>query len=121
MITQPLFAKALELVSCMEISTSGKLRGKLKHDGKYYGMTGASYGGKGGKVQAHGREIINFDLYFGDLEPMEYGAHQDAVRAGKRERGYAGIMVKQGGKVWVFVGESVTFEAIPNPEQGTLF
>lgn len=81
----------------------------------------------GGVSRAHelgsmwGHLVENYKTYSGKLKPLTYHEHNREVDAGRRERDYNGMLLRNGSRQLVAVGPQVTFLPVPVGQQLNLF
>ena len=72
----------------------------------------------------HVQHIVPLSEYVGELEPLPYGQHWNAVQEEKRPRDYAGMKILANGVDCVFMAEKQEIHAQPErqyPIQTSLF
>ena len=69
--------------------------------------------------QVYGYECTPLATYRGPT-PLKYMEYYEAVKQGKKQRGYSGMQVTHKKHSWVIIGKQVQFKPIPTGTQGTL-
>lgn len=109
-------------ISCMTISEKGRSEGSVRFENKLYVITGAIGTGTGvGWKCVWGNRIVPLESYSGSLKALSYTEHNDEVHAKRRERGYDGMLITDGGKKVVMTGPSVEFYPVETEIQLSIF
>lgn len=121
-VPQPKFFEMTQINSTCSISEAGsKVAGSTFYNRVEYVITGSMSSGMRGFICVWGIICIDIERYTGALKPLPYSKHQAEVNAGKRERGYNGMIVKKGSRTLVLTGERVTFYPSEEGKQTQLF
>jgi len=121
-VPEPKYREIDRANSCMSIIDHGTCKTVHCNNAEYV-ITGAMGSGGGGDWACiWGAKVVDLSVYNGELIPLKYNAHWDEVRAGNRERAYAGMLLVTKGKRQIVVeGPQVEFRKLEVGKQLTLF
>lgn len=120
-VSRPKYNEMADKLSALTISENRSCP-SVEVQGRRYVMTGAMGAGTGdGWAHIEGMEVTPIEFYKGELQPLKYGDHWNAVREGNRERAYTGMQITCEGKPVVFIGGKVKFLPLDEGEQLAMF
>lgn len=122
MIPQPNFVDLSTKSSLMSI-IDGYVKTTVFYEGEEYVITGAMGRGQGanGWSEIYGYRVVDLHKYTGNLQPLNYSDHVDAMTLGHRERSYNGLKSTYGKRTVVLVGQQITFKPSDKGKQIELF
>ena len=120
-VPNPKFDEMIEKISCLKI-VEGKNVPTVNFGGKTFVITSAAGTGTGFSWEyVEGYEVVPEQLYRGDLVPMKYQAHFNAVLDKLRPRSYNGLLLTVDDRPFVCIGERNRFEPGLEGQQIKLF
>lgn len=116
------FEELVKACSVMELSENKPVKATVLLKNTEYVVTGMAGTGTGiGWAEVYANRVVDLIKYRGKLTPLSYLEYRTEVNAGRRERGYEGLLVQYGTRKLVMCEQVVFKKSKERSVQTSLF